>query len=57
MLGATAEHLVATTEAVGVDPALPSVLQSVYDRPVPGGGARMVGLGRWTSSVPRDRTY
>ena len=37
MMGATADHIVSTSEAVGVDTALPRAIKSHYDRAIAAG--------------------
>lgn len=45
MMGATADHIVATSEALGVDSGLPRAVKSHYDRAIAAG----YGTANWTS--------
>jgi 3-hydroxyisobutyrate dehydrogenase-like beta-hydroxyacid dehydrogenase len=47
MMGATAHHIVAATEAAGIDPALPLAVRSLYDRAIAAGH----GSDNWTSLI------
>ncbi|MDG4805595.1 NAD(P)-binding domain-containing protein [Micromonospora sp. WMMD1120] len=45
MMGATAEHILRTSEAAGVDPELPKAVKSHYDRAIAAG----LGTRNWTA--------
>lgn len=45
MMGATADHIVGASEALGVDAALPQAVKSLYDRAIAAGH----GTDNWTS--------
>lgn len=47
MMGATADHIVATSKAAGIDTALPEAVKTHYDRAIAGGH----GSGNWTSII------
>lgn len=52
MMGATARHIVAATEAAAIDPALPLAVRSLYDRAIAAGH----GSDNWTSLIEVIRT-